>query len=69
MCAHGYVATVTVENFLLMVRGAAKAYSIDELPAIVPVRIATDGPWRSICVNDTPTKDETRKSPKSVEYP
>jgi hypothetical protein len=41
MCAHGYVATVTGGELLADgPEGAAKAYSIDELPAIVPVRIA-----------------------------
>jgi ADP-ribose pyrophosphatase YjhB (NUDIX family) len=41
MCAHGYVATVTGGELLADgPEGAAKAYSVDELPAIVPVRIA-----------------------------
>jgi ADP-ribose pyrophosphatase YjhB (NUDIX family) len=41
MCAHGYVATV-LDGTLLAdgPEGAAKAYPIDELPAIVPIRVA-----------------------------
>jgi ADP-ribose pyrophosphatase YjhB (NUDIX family) len=41
MCAHGFVASVTGgELFDDGPEGAAKAYSIDDLPEIIPIRVA-----------------------------
>jgi len=41
MCAHGYIAKVVGGELLADgPEGAAKAYAIDDLPAIVPIRIA-----------------------------
>lgn len=41
MCAHGYIAKITGGELLADgPEGAAQAYAIDNLPAIVPIRIA-----------------------------
>jgi ADP-ribose pyrophosphatase YjhB (NUDIX family) len=41
MCAHGFVASVTGGDlFDDGPEGAARAYSIDDLPEIVPIRVA-----------------------------
>lgn len=41
MCAHGYIAKITGGELLEDgPEGAAKAYPINDLPLIVPIRIA-----------------------------
>jgi ADP-ribose pyrophosphatase YjhB (NUDIX family) len=41
MCAHGYIAKITGGKLLADgPEGPAKAYAVDDLPAIVPIRIA-----------------------------
>ena len=41
MCAHGYVARITGGEFLVNgPQGPAKAYPLDDLPCVVPVRLA-----------------------------
>jgi hypothetical protein len=41
MCAHGFIAKITGGELLADgPEGSAKAYAIDVLPAIVPIRVA-----------------------------
>jgi len=44
MCAHGYVATVTVENFLLMSEGRRRPIQSMSCPPLFQCELPTDDP-------------------------
>lgn len=53
MCAHGYVARVTGGELLDDgPEGPARAYALDDLPSIVPVRVANQRPRTPTFNND-----------------